>query len=158
MVTNIPYQMRAILQRVSQAEVRSEGEILASQEAGFLILLGITESDSATDRSWLVRKIAGMRIFEDEDGRMNQSLSDIRGEITVVSQFTLYASTKKGNRPSFLGAAKPEIAEPLYEQFCEELSQTIDRPVGRGRFAAMMEVSLINNGPVTIILDSQRPE
>lgn len=150
--------MRAILQRVSQAKVLSEGQTLASQGPGLLILLGITANDTEADRSWLARKIAGMRIFEDQDGKMNQSLSDIGGEATVVSQFTLYASTKKGNRPSFLAAAKPDIAEPLYEQFCEELSHLIERPVGRGRFGSMMEVSLINNGPVTIALDSQRPE
>ncbi|MBK1832815.1 D-aminoacyl-tRNA deacylase [Roseibacillus ishigakijimensis] len=150
--------MRAILQRVSQAEVKSEGRVLAQQGAGLLILLGITEGDDATDRDWLVRKIAAMRIFEDEEGRMNRSVRESAGEVTVVSQFTLYASTKKGNRPSFIKAARPEIAEPLYEDFCAALATALEKPVGRGEFGAMMTVSLCNDGPVTIILDSKNPE
>ena len=150
--------MRVVLQRVSKAQVISEGQVLASQGPGFLILLGITTEDGSTDIDWLVRKICGMRIFPDSEGKMNNALTDIQGEVTVVSQFTLYASCKKGNRPSFLTAAKPEIAEALYESFCNQLSESLGSPVGRGKFGADMKVSLINDGPVTIQLDSHRPE
>lgn len=150
--------MRAIIQRVREAEVTSEGATLAKQGAGLLVLLGITDSDTEADLLWLVRKISAMRIFDDQDGKMNLSLTDIAGEVTVVSQFTLMASTKKGNRPSFLRAAKPSVSEPLYEQFCQSLSQAINQPVGTGQFGAMMAVSLVNDGPVTILLDSQNPE
>jgi D-tyrosyl-tRNA(Tyr) deacylase len=150
--------MRAILQRVSQAQVISEGQTLAQQGAGYLILLGITDDDDHQDIAWLARKIIGMRIFEDQEGKMNDAITDVEGEITVVSQFTLFASTKKGNRPSFLKAAKPDLAEPLYEAFCSTLSELLGKPVGRGKFGAMMEVSLVNNGPVTIILDSKALE
>lgn len=150
--------MRVVLQRVSEAQVISEGQVLASQGPGFLILLGITTEDGSTDIDWLVRKICGMRIFPDSEGKMNNALTDIQGEVTVVSQFTLYASCKKGNRPSFLTAAKPEIAEALYESFCNQLSESLGSPVGRGKFGADMKVSLINDGPVTIQLDSHRPE
>ncbi|MGJ8723538.1 MAG: D-aminoacyl-tRNA deacylase [Roseibacillus sp.] len=147
--------MRAILQRVSQAKVTSEGQTLAEQDLGFLVLLGVTTEDTDEDLNWMVKKIANIRIFEDEDGKMNRSITDVQGEITVVSQFTLLASTKKGNRPSFLDAAKPDISEPLYEQFCESLSTAICKPVGRGRFGATMQISLVNEGPVTISLDSK---
>jgi len=150
--------MRVVLQRVSEAQVISEGQVLASQGPGFLILLGITTEDGSTDIDWLVRKICGMRIFPDSEGKMNNALTDIQGEVTVVSQFTLYASCKKGNRPSFLTAAKPEIAEALYESFCNQLSESLGSPVGRGKFGADMKVNLINDGPVTIQLDSHRPE
>ena len=150
--------MRVVLQRVSEAQVISEGQVLASQGPGFLILLGITTEDGSTDIDWLVRKICGMRIVPDSEGKMNNALTDIQGEVTVVSQFTLYASCKKGNRPSFLTAAKPEIAEALYESFCNQLSESLGSPVGRGKFGADMKVSLINDGPVTIQLDSHRPE
>lgn len=150
--------MRAILQRVTEAKVEVAGEVIANQGVGFLILLGVTDSDSEKDVAWLTRKIAGMRVFEDEDGKMNLSIQQLAGEVTVVSQFTLFASTKKGNRPSFLGAAKPEVAEPLYLKFCQELEQLLGRPVAKGRFGAMMNISLVNHGPVTISLDSQRPE
>lgn len=150
--------MRAILQRVSQAQVVSEGQTLAQQGAGYLILLGITDDDDHQDIAWLARKIIGMRVFENQEGKMNDAITDVEGEITVVSQFTLFASTKKGNRPSFLKAAKPDLAEPLYEAFCSTLSELLDKPVGRGKFGAMMEVSLVNDGPVTIILDSKAPE
>ncbi len=152
------HSMRAIVQRVEQAKVTSEGELLAQQGTGFLVLLGITKNDTEADLNWMVGKVAGMRVFEDSEGKMNQCLIDIAGEVTVVSQFTLFASTKKGNRPSFLRAARPEIAEPLYEAFCESLSQAIQKPVGRGKFGAAMEVSLTNSGPVTISLDSQDRE
>ena len=150
--------MRAILQRTSQASITREGEELASQGPGLLILLGITTHDNQADIDWLVRKICGMRIFEDLDGKMNLSISEIQGEITVVSQFTLYASCKKGNRPSFLAAAPPEIAEPLYEVFCTQLGDSLGQPIGRGRFGADMKVSLVNDGPVTISLDTHHRE
>lgn len=149
--------MRAILQRVSQAQVTSEGQTLAQQGPGFLILLGVTDNDTNQDLAWMVRKIVGMRIFEDEEGKMNHAIIETAGDITVVSQFTLFASTKKGNRPSFLQAATPEISKPLYEEFCSALSQALNKPVGRGQFGAMMEVSLVNDGPVTISLDSKNP-
>jgi len=150
--------MRVVLQRVSEAQVISEGQVLASQGPGFLIFLGITTEDGSTDIDWLVRKICGMRIFPDSEGKMNNALTDIQGEVTVVSQFTFYASCKKGNRPSFLTAAKPEIAEALYESFCNQLSESLGSPVGRGKFGSDMKISLINDGPVTIQLDSHRPE
>lgn len=150
--------MRALLQRVSEAEVSSDGEQLAAQGPGLLVLLGVTAEDSPSDLNWLVRKIAAMRIFEDSEGKMNLSVKDIAGAVTVVSQFTLYASTKKGNRPSFLGAAPPAIAEPLYLEFCLQLEKELGQPVGRGRFGADMKVRLTNDGPVTIWLDSQQPD
>ena len=150
--------MRAILQRVSQASVTSEGVELAKQGPGLLILLGITQDDHGEDSAWLIRKITHMRIFEDEEGKMNRSVLDIAGEVTVVSQFTLFAATKKGNRPSFLAAAKPEHSKPLYEKFCQALSETMGKPVGQGRFGAHMELTLVNDGPVTITLDSKQPE
>jgi D-tyrosyl-tRNA(Tyr) deacylase len=149
--------MKVVLQRVSKASVTSKGETLASQGCGFLLLLGITSGDDKTDIAWLTRKISGLRVFPDEDGKMNHSIRDLGGEVTVVSQFTLLASTKKGNRPSFLGAAKPDISEGLYEQFCETMENELNLPVGRGRFGAEMQVSLINDGPVTILFDSKNP-
>ena len=150
--------MRAILQRVTQASVVVAGETIAQQGPGFLILLGITHSDSEEDVAWLARKIRAMRVFEDEAGKMNLSVKDLDGEVTVVSQFTLFAATKKGNRPSFLEAARPEVAEPLYEQFCRQMESLLGKPVATGRFGAMMEISLVNSGPVTITLDSKNPE
>lgn len=150
--------MRAILQRVKEAKVTSEGQVLSRQGPGFLILLGVIAEDTRADCDWLVRKISAMRVFEDGEGRMNLSLQDTGGQVIVVSQFTLFASTKKGNRPSFLKAARPEIAEPRYQEFCQALSKALGQPVGQGRFGAMMEISLINDGPVTIVLDSKNPE
>ena len=147
--------MRVVLQRVSQASVTVEEVIISSIKEGFLILLGIEEADGHEDIEWLVGKIVKMRIFDDEDGKMNRSLLDLNAEALVVSQFTLHGSTKKGNRPSFIKAARPNHAEPLYETFCETLSKELPRPVGRGLFGAMMQISLINNGPVTITMDSQ---
>ncbi|WP_411844669.1 D-aminoacyl-tRNA deacylase [Roseibacillus persicicus] len=149
--------MRAVIQRVKKASVHSEGELLAEQGPGLLILLGVSHEDVGTDRDWLVRKVVAMRLFEGEEGKMNRSILDTGGEITVVSQFTLFASTKKGNRPSYLGAARPEKANPDYESFCQALSEALGKPVGQGRFGAMMEVSLINDGPVTITIDSRDP-
>lgn len=150
--------MRALLQRVSSASVEIDGEMVSSINAGFLVLLGIEEADEIVDIDWLCGKIGRMRIFPDNEGKMNRSLTDIEGEILVVSQFTLHASTKKGNRPSFLKAAAPSKSEPLYELFCEKLSESIGKPVARGVFGAEMKVSLVNDGPVTIWIDSRNKE
>lgn len=150
--------MRAILQRVSEASVTVDGDVISHISHGFLILLGIEEADGRDDITWLSGKIIKMRVFEDSEGKMNQSLLDQKGELLVVSQFTLHASTKKGNRPSFIKAARPEHAEPLYEEFCAALEQETGKPVGRGKFGADMKVALINDGPVTIIIDSQNRE
>lgn len=150
--------MRVVLQRVSEASVTVEGEKISEIGNGFLILLGIESADDQSDIDWLVRKIINMRIFDDKDGKMNLSLQDKNGEALVVSQFTLHASTKKGNRPSFIKAARPELSEPLYESFCESFSRELGRQVGRGSFGAMMKVALINDGPVTIKMDSRARE
>jgi len=150
--------MRVILQRVSEASVTVENEVISQIKQGILILLGIEESDRQEDLTWLIGKISKMRIFDDPAGKMNLSLQDIDGSALVVSQFTLHASTKKGNRPSFIKAARPEHAEALYEAFCEALSAELSQAVGRGSFGAMMKVSLINDGPVTISIDSQNRE
>lgn len=150
--------MRALLQRVSSASVSVEGETIASIQHGFLILLGIEEADENSDIDWLCGKISRLRIFEDEDGKMNRSIQDIKGEVIVVSQFTLHASTKKGNRPSFLKAAPPAISEPLYIAFCKALETELGKPIGRGIFGAEMQVSLTNTGPVTIWIDSRDKE
>jgi len=150
--------MRALLQRVSSASVRIDGEIISSIDHGFLVLLGIETVDETTDIEWLAGKITRMRVFGDDEGKMNRGILDTGGEILVVSQFTLHASTKKGNRPSFLKAAQPSVSEPLYESFCERLSALLGREVRRGVFGAEMEVGLVNDGPVTIWLDSRDRE
>lgn len=150
--------MRAILQRVLEASVTVEGELISSIGPGLLILLGVEEGDTEEDVAWLSGKISRMRIFSDEEGKMNQSVVDTCGEIIVVSQFTLHASTKKGNRPSFLKSAAPAISEPLYEKFCESVTAEIGKPVGRGIFGADMKVALINDGPVTIFVDTRARE
>ncbi|MCH1508359.1 MAG: D-aminoacyl-tRNA deacylase [Akkermansiaceae bacterium] len=150
--------MRVVLQRVSDAHVSVSNKVISRIGAGFLVLLGIEEIDTLDDATWLVGKISKMRVFDDSEGKMNLSLKDISGEALVVSQFTLHASTKKGNRPSFIKAAQPAHAKPLYESFCDSLSTEIDKPVGRGEFGAMMEVSLTNDGPVTILIDSRNRE
>lgn len=147
--------MRAVIQRVSEASVEIEGNQPRSIGRGLLILLGIARDDSREDITWMVKKISGMRIFTDSEGRMNLSLTQIDGEAMVVSQFTLLADTKKGNRPSFDPAAPPEIAVPLYESFVEKLGLALERKVLTGEFGASMRVSLVNEGPVTIILDSR---
>jgi D-tyrosyl-tRNA(Tyr) deacylase len=150
--------MRAVVQRVSRAEVRVENEVIGSCGAGVMVLLGVHTEDGDTDADWLARKVAEMRIFSDEEGKMNQSLIDIAGEALVVSQFTLHAKTKKGARPSFIHAARPETAIPMYERFVRQLEDHLKRPVATGRFGAMMEVDLINDGPVTITLDTRNKE
>ncbi len=150
--------MRAVIQRVLEASVEVEGKIVSRIGGGLLVLLGIEEGDSADDISWLAPKIARMRIFSDEAGKMNRSLAEIAGEVIVVSQFTLHASTKKGNRPSFLRAAHPSLSEPLYQRFCEALEAEIAKPVGRGIFGGDMKVALVNDGPVTVLIDSRSRE
>jgi len=150
--------MRVVIQRVKKASVSIEGEIKSQIENGLLILLGIEDSDNANDIEWLCNKIINLRIFNDINGIMNLSIKDINGEILVVSQFTLHASTKKGNRPSYIKASKPEIAVPLYENFCSYMNTLSTREVKTGTFGADMEVNLINSGPVTIIIDSKTRE
>ena len=150
--------MRAVIQRVSAASVAIGGTVKAAIGPGLLVLLGVGHEDGREDVDWLVRKVAGMRIFNDEAGVMNRSVVDMDGEALVVSQFTLLASTKKGNRPSYSGAAGHEKAIPLYEAFCAGLSEAIGRPVGTGEFGADMKVSLVNDGPVTICIDTKNKE
>ncbi|MDP3915734.1 MAG: D-aminoacyl-tRNA deacylase [Bacteroidota bacterium] len=149
--------MRLVIQRVSSASVRVDGSIVSEIEHGLLILAGIEDADSADDIDWLVKKVCQLRIFSDSEGVMNLSVQDVSGEMIVVSQFTLHASTKKGNRPSYIRAARPETAIPLYEQLVSEFSEMLGKPIGTGIFGAHMEVSLVNDGPVTIILDSKAP-
>lgn len=147
--------MKAVIQRVSEASVSIKGEIKSRISNGLMILLGIENADTDEDIAWLSRKISQLRIFDDGEGVMNLSIVDVKGEALVVSQFTLHASTKKGNRPSYIYAAKPEIAIPLYEQFVEQLSFDLNKPVQTGEFGAIMEIALINDGPVTIIIDTK---
>jgi D-tyrosyl-tRNA(Tyr) deacylase len=150
--------MRAVVQRVSSARVRVEGGITGEIQTGLLVFLGIAPADTETDAQWLAEKICALRIFEDADGRMNRSVVDVVGGILVVSQFTLFASTRKGTRPSFNDAAKPEAAIPLYESFNRFASTALGRPVATGRFAAMMNVELVNDGPVTLVIDTKARE
>ena len=150
--------MRAVIQRVSSASVTIDGAVKSAIGQGLLILLGIGHEDGPEDIEWLVKKIAGLRIFDDNSGVMNRSVIDIGADALVVSQFTLMASTKKGNRPSYIGAAGHELAIPLYEQFCAALTDAIGRPVGTGEFGADMKVALVNDGPVTICIDTKRKE
>ncbi len=150
--------MRVVIQRVSEAAVTIDGTVKAQIGQGFMVLLGITATDTQEDIEWLTTKIKGMRIFNDEQGAMNLSLEQTGGEVLVVSQFTLYASTKKGNRPSFINAARPEIAIPLYEEFVNTLSRKLNKNVQTGTFGADMKVSLVNDGPVTIFLDTNKKD
>ncbi len=150
--------MRAVVQRVSEASVRADGRETARMGMGLLVLLGIEDADTEEDCRWLARKLAGLRIFNDQEGVMNLSLMDIGGEAIVVSQFTLHASTKKGNRPSYMKAAKPAIAIPLYEQFVEIMEAELGKKVGTGIFGADMKVALLNDGPVTISIDTKNRE
>lgn len=150
--------MRIVLQRVQEASVTIEHKIHGKIDHGLLVLLGITATDTQEDINWLVNKITGMRIFNDADGKMNLSVTDVDGDILVVSQFTLFASTKKGNRPSFINAARPEIAVPLYEDFLMTLSRKLNKNIPSGIFGADMKVQLVNDGPVTIVVDSQDRE
>mgnify|MGYP002523776379 CR=1 FL=1 len=150
--------MRAVIQRVSSASVTIDGKVNDVILVVLMILLGIGHEDTLEDLDWLVKKIAGLRIFNDDAGVMNRSVVDVSGEVLVVSQFTLMASTKKGNRPSYIGAAGHELAIPLYEQFCAALSAAIGHPVGTGEFGADMKVALVNDGPVTICIDTKNKE
>jgi len=150
--------MRAVIQRVTRASVTVAGEITGEINLGLLVLLGVGQGDTEADAQWLAEKIAALRIFEDADGKMNRSVVDVAGGLLVVSQFTLFASTRKGTRPSFNDAAKPDLAIPLYEAFNRFASAALGRPVATGRFAAMMDVALVNNGPVTIVIDTKTRE
>lgn len=150
--------MRVVIQRVRHASVAIDGTTKSAIGQGLLVLVGIEEADGADDSAWLVKKIVNLRVFDDADGVMNLSVSDIGGEVLVVSQFTLMASTKKGNRPSYIRAARPEHAVPLYEAFCRELSEALGRPVATGQFGADMKVELLNDGPVTISMDTKAKE
>ena len=150
--------MRAVIQRVSQASVTIDGSVKGQIGWGFLILLGVCDEDTMEDVEWLVRKVANLRVFDDNDHVMNRSILDISGECLVVSQFTLFASYKKGNRPSWFKAGSHEHSIPLYEAFCEDLSKAIGKPVGTGEFGADMKVELLNDGPVTICMDTKNKE
>ena len=150
--------MRLVIQRVSHASVTINGVCKSAIKEGFMILVGIEEADTKEDADWLCKKVIGLRAFDDENGVMNKSIMDINGEILIVSQFTLMASTKKGNRPSYIRAAGHETAIPLYEYFCSEVSKALGKEVGTGEFGADMKVELLNNGPVTIWMDSKNKE
>ncbi|MFW0715646.1 D-aminoacyl-tRNA deacylase [Pedobacter sp. N23S346] len=150
--------MRAVLQRVTQASCTVDGEITGAITTGFLVLLGIEDADSLEDLDWLAQKIIGMRVFGDENGMMNKALADVNGDILLISQFTLFASTKKGNRPGFTRAARPDVAIPLYEQMIEKLSALLGKKVKTGIFGADMKIALLNDGPVTITIDTKNKE
>jgi D-tyrosyl-tRNA(Tyr) deacylase len=150
--------MRVVIQRVSQAQVSVDNKVIGKIGMGLMILLGIENADTQEDIDWLVHKIKNLRIFNDDNGIMNKSLLDVQGEVLIVSQFTLHAKTKKGHRPSYIHAAKPDIAIPLYEAFINTFRQQIDNKVASGQFGAMMDVSLTNHGPVTILIDTKRKE
>jgi D-aminoacyl-tRNA deacylase len=150
--------MRILIQRVNEASVEIDNRITSGIGVGLLVLVGIEEADTPVDSEWLALKVTGLRIFDDDKGVMNRSVVDVDGEILVVSQFTLHAMTRKGNRPSYIKAAKHEIAIPLYQHFCEELGKKLGKEVQTGTFAADMKVALVNNGPVTIWIDSKNKE
>ena len=150
--------MRVLIQKVTGASVTVERKVVSKIGEGLLVLVGIEDADTNEDIEWLSRKIVQLRIFLDENGVMNRSVLDVNGEIMVVSQFTLHAMTKKGNRPSYIRASKPEFAIPMYEKFCEAVTAELGKPVGRGIFGAHMEVALLNDGPVTIWIDSKNRE
>ena len=150
--------MRAVVQRVASAAVHSEGELLGTIQQGLLVLLGIEDADGMDDVSWLAQKIVQLRIFNDHEGVMNVSVNDVGGELLLVSQFTLHASTKKGNRPSYIRASKPEHAVPMFDAMIRCLTQELGRPIQTGRFGADMQVSLVNDGPVTILIDTKNKE
>ena len=150
--------MRALIQRVTKASVKVEGNLSGSIGKGFLVLLGVEESDTEEDLIWLSKKIVGLRLFDDDQGLMNLSLTDVNGDILLVSQFTLHAATKKGNRPSFIRAARPDFAKPMYKKMIFQLEADLSKPVPTGVFGAMMEVELVNDGPVTIWIDTKNKE
>ena len=150
--------MRVVIQRVKEASVTVANEIIGSIEGGLMVLVGIENADTKDDIEWLANKITGMRIFDDTEGVMNLSIKETGGDILLISQFTLHASTKKGNRPSYIAAAKPDVAIPLYESFIQQLNKDLGKPVETGKFGADMKVALVNDGPVTIIVDSKNKE
>ena len=150
--------MRLVIQRVTHASVTIEGVLKSKINNGLLILVGIEDADTDADINWLAQKVVNLRIFNDENGVKNRSVTDINGEILIVSQFTLHAMTAKGNRPSYIRASKPDFAIPMYEKFCTKVSDLLGKPVGTGQFGADMKVELLNDGPVTILIDSQRKE
>jgi D-tyrosyl-tRNA(Tyr) deacylase len=150
--------MRAVIQRVSQAACTVDGTVTGSIGAGFMVLLGIEDADTTDDLQWLAQKIAGLRVFGDENGLMNKSLADVDGSILLISQFTLFAQTKKGNRPSFIRAAKPDKAVPLYEEMIQTLNAITGKKTATGIFGADMKISLVNDGPVTIVMDTKDKE
>lgn len=150
--------MRAVIQRVSRASVTVEGNVTGSIQTGLLVLLGIEDADNAEDITWLSNKLVNLRVFGDDEGVMNLSVKDVEGGILLVSQFTLFAATKKGNRPSYIRASKPDIAIPLYEQMIQQLNQDLGKPVATGIFGADMKVDLLNDGPVTILIDTKNKE
>ncbi len=150
--------MRAVLQRVTQASCVVDGNITGQIEIGFLVLLGIEDADTTEDLDWLAQKIVGMRVFADENDLMNKALADVGGTILLISQFTLFAATKKGNRPGFTKAARPDVAIPLYEKMIEKLSDLLGKKIETGIFGADMKVSLLNDGPVTILIDTKNKE
>ncbi len=150
--------MRVLIQRVKNASVTINNEVISLIDNGLLVFVGICDEDGREDIEWLAKKIANIRLFDDENGVMNLSVTDVGGDVLAVSQFTLMASTKKGNRPSYIKAAKPDISVPLYEQFCQELEIAVNKPIKRGVFGADMKVALLNDGPVTIFIDSKNRE
>ncbi len=150
--------MRLVIQRVKEASVTVNKELISKVQKGLLILIGIEDNDADEDIDWLANKVVNLRIFDDENGVMNKSIKDTYGEILVVSQFTLFASTKKGNRPSYIKASRPDFAIPMYEKFCDKLKILLDKDIKKGIFGADMQVFLINDGPVTILIDSKNRE
>lgn len=150
--------MRLVIQRVKEANVKVEGAIIGAIQNGLMILVGIEDADSQEDIEWLAAKVSNLRIFDDAEGVMNLSVKEVQGDILLISQFTLHASTKKGNRPSYINASKPPIAVPLYEAMIQQLENELGKPIQTGKFGADMQVSLLNNGPVTIIMDSKNKD
>ncbi len=150
--------MRTVIQRVTRASVTVDGQVIGKIEKGLLILVGIEDIDTQSDIEWLAGKVTNLRVFDDENGVMNKSIKDVDGDILLVSQFTLHASTKKGNRPSYIRAAKPDFAIPMYEKFIGQLEQEVGKKIETGEFGADMKVELLNDGPVTIIIDTQNKE
>jgi len=150
--------MRLVIQRVTEASVKVDGEIVGAIQNGLMVLVGIEDADSQEDIEWLAGKVSNLRIFDDAEGVMNLSVKEVQGDILLISQFTLHASTKKGNRPSYINASKPPIAIPLYEAMIRQLEKEMGKPIQTGRFGADMKVSLLNNGPVTIVMDSKNKD
>ena len=150
--------MRTVIQRVTEAKVDIQQKTVGSINQGFVVLLGVEDADTVEDAKWLAAKICKLRLFDDDDGKMNLDIKDVAGNILVVSQFTLHAKTKKGNRPSYIKAGKPEYANQLYEYFIDELIQIIDKPIQSGVFGANMQISMVNDGPVTIVIDTKNKE